>query len=531
MKKLGFMIMALALVLTFSQCKKNDTPTNEGEKVFVRVNVSTGAKQEVNPETGIVTFATSDVIHVASNGVYLGTLSYDGTQFTGEINTPTEGQKLQFYFLGNETPEFNSDNTECSVSISDQTTKLPLISAAPSVEDYSAGLTEYNATLLNKCALVKFDVTTSSNVATCVTGFNNKVAVNFAENTFESSEEGEGIITLPAGNGERWAILLPQHTMEAGALGSAYSEDEGYAGTRGAVPAIYENGYFTIGIPVEVTTKMIPKGAIDGLFTINANGQQVYFSLGNLQYIGSAATPYWKFAEYQWSYIGASAGQNSNSTTADRDLFGWGTSGYNHGAVQYQPWSITQTYSQYYAYGNASYNLYDGDGKADWGYNAIVNGGNKENNGWRTMTKDEWRYVFLTRAASTVNGTANARYAKAKVSGVRGVIIFPDVYTHPDGVVQPVGINVTGDTGWEGNNFISTDFALMEANGAVFLPAAGYRVAAGISYPNEVGCYYASSYYNNENAYRIIFRRYELDTQSYLSRYCGYSVRLVRNAE
>ena len=37
-----------------------------------------------------------------------------------------------------------------------------------------------------------------------------------------------------------------------------------------------------------------PEGAINGLFTINENGDQVYFSQGNLQYIGSAATPYWK---------------------------------------------------------------------------------------------------------------------------------------------------------------------------------------------------------------------------------------------
>ena len=47
-----------------------------------------------------------------------------------------------------------------------------------------------------------------------------------------------------------------------------------------------------------------PIGAINGKFTINANGNQVYFSQGNLQYIGSAATPYWKFAEKQWDYLG-----------------------------------------------------------------------------------------------------------------------------------------------------------------------------------------------------------------------------------
>ncbi len=83
----------------------------------------------------------------------------------------------------------------------------------------------------------------------------------------------------------------------------------------------------------------VPEGAINGLFTINANGDQVYFSQGNLQYIGSAATPYWKFADHQWDYIGDA--QTGTSEMLDRDLFGWGTSGYNHGAICYQPWSIS----------------------------------------------------------------------------------------------------------------------------------------------------------------------------------------------
>ena len=46
-----------------------------------------------------------------------------------------------------------------------------------------------------------------------------------------------------------------------------------------------------------------PEGAINGLFTINEAGDQVYFSKGNLQYIGSADTPYWRFAENQWDYL------------------------------------------------------------------------------------------------------------------------------------------------------------------------------------------------------------------------------------
>ena len=63
-----------------------------------------------------------------------------------------------------------------------------------------------------------------------------------------------------------------------------------------------------------------PTGAINGKFTINEDGDQVYFSQGNLQYIGSASTPYWKFAENQWDCLGTTTGQNSSNQNADRDL-------------------------------------------------------------------------------------------------------------------------------------------------------------------------------------------------------------------
>ena len=49
---------------------------------------------------------------------------------------------------------------------------------------------------------------------------------------------------------------------------------------------------------------------LSGIFTINASGTTVQFSKGNLQYIGSASTPYWKFADNQWDYLGTSTNQN-----------------------------------------------------------------------------------------------------------------------------------------------------------------------------------------------------------------------------
>ena len=46
------------------------------------------------------------------------------------------------------------------------------------------------------------------------------------------------------------------------------------------------------------------EGALNGRFTINANGDQVIFSQGNLQY--QASTQTWRFAEHQYDFVGDS---------------------------------------------------------------------------------------------------------------------------------------------------------------------------------------------------------------------------------
>ena len=520
MKKLGMFALAFALMLGLTQCKKENTTTSsdDGVKVPITLNVNggNGSRVAVEGGTGVVTFESGDVLYVASNGTYVGTLTYNGENFTGEVNEPAEGEKLHFYFLGNKTPDFNADNTGCSVVISDQTTELPVISYAPSRENYEIGLTTYNATLLNKCALVKFNVTSASEAATCIVGMNNEVTVNFTDNSFEYGKDGEGIITLAAGNGEKWAILLPQERIDHS---SAYSVDEMYSGSCGTIPAIAENDYLTNGIAVAIS---IPGGAIEGLFSVSAT-QQVYFSQGNLQYIGSAATPYWQFAEHQWDCLGTTTNQNSSDENVDRDLFGWGTSGYNHGAVCYQPWSTSMNPGNYYAYGQAYNNLYDGNGQADWGYNAISNGGNMEGQ-WRTLTNDEWVYVFNTRST-----TSGIRWAKGTVNGVSGTILLPDNWT-----ASTYALNNTNDGNYGSNTITAEDWAnTLEANGAVFLPAAGVREGTLVYYVGSYGYYWSASYDGSEYAYYVIFNNGLLDPHHYDFLYRSYclSVRLVRNAE
>lgn len=273
----------------------------------------------------------------------------------------------------------------------------------------------------------------------------------------------------------------------------------------------------------------VPTGAINGLFTINANGDQVYFSQGNLQYIGSAATPYWKFADHQWDYLGDN-GQGNNSQNIDRDLFGWGESGYNHGAVCYQPWQNSATGSDYYAYGSSSYNLNDMTMQADWGYNSISNGGNQENSGWRTLTggsNGEWNYIFNLRSTNS-----NVRYAKAKVNGVNGVIILPDNWNSSNYVLNSPN---DGSIAYD-RNIISSEtwYSVFELNGSVFLPAAGYRDnrwGNSVHWVQHSGAYWTATHGGADNCYDMFFEPTLIDPPGTGGRMTGESVRLVRNAE
>ena len=277
-----------------------------------------------------------------------------------------------------------------------------------------------------------------------------------------------------------------------------------------------------------------PTGAINGLFTINANGDQVYFSQGNLQYIGSASVPYWKFAEHQWDYFGDN-GQFSTNQNVDRDLFGWGTSGWSgSGATYYRPWDTDNSDDS--LYGPPGLNNLNGTyAQADWGvHNSISNGGGQTGQ-WRTLTGGfgcEWNYIFNQRNASTVNGKPNARYAKATVNSVAGVVLFPDEYTHPSAVAAPAyeSINVPG-TYFTSNNWSGSAWTAMEEAGCVFLPAAGYRRGTSVNIVGSGGIYWSASCYNSYGAYYVSFGDSALDPQSPGNRYLGFSVRLVRVAE
>ncbi len=348
------------------------------------------------------------------------------------------------------------------------------------------------------------------------------------------------------GSGICYAILNGEETcIELTAIGGAFSvELTGLTpNTTYIIHAYATNEEGTgYGEDVMFTTleavPTIPEGAINGLFSVSAT-QQVYFSQGNLQYQASTST--WRFAENQWDYVGGTQYYSGwswnngnvyeNGVKCDNslisstysgwiDLFGWGTSGYNHGSVAYQPWSTSTNNSDYYAYGNWEYNLYDQTKQADWGYNAINNGGHQENSGWRTLSQPEWDYVINTR--NTISGI---RWARAIVNSVEGVVILPDnwnstiyVLDHTNGS-NSIGSDRISETDWDD---------ILEANGAIFLPMAGFR--SSNSYLPDGwdpwSFYWSSSFYDQNEC----FETSGIRTSRY-PRSEGLSVRLVRNAE
>jgi hypothetical protein len=265
-------------------------------------------------------------------------------------------------------------------------------------------------------------------------------------------------------------------------------------------------------------------GAVKGLFSVSEN-DKVYFSKGNLQYQASSNT--WRFAENQWDCVGNGNSNISSSYSGWIDLFGWATSGYYYDGTCHYPWTCSPT-GNYVAYGNHYANLDDETGQADWGYNAISNGGNRIGQ-WRTLSEDEWEYLVLTR-----NTASGIRFAKATVNGVYGVILLPDDWNS-----SVYGLTNTNDetTASYGDNVISDEtwVSVLEPAGAVFLPAAGKRESLSVYYANVEGGYWSSSGSSVEGflGHHDLAGCLEFgNTRLYFnseSRSNGYSVRLVHD--
>jgi len=247
-----------------------------------------------------------------------------------------------------------------------------------------------------------------------------------------------------------------------------------------------------------------PEGAINGLFSVSTD-KQVFFSRGNLQWSGDHK---WRFALNQYDYIGDAVNNTTPyaSNSNYMDLLTWGATGIN---------GLLPNYSATISLTGTS----DLSGVNDWGSNAITNGGNTQNSGWRTPSISEWKYLLEDR-------NSTYKYARGTINGVNGLIVFPDYFEPED-----IGLTIT-NANEKNASFVdySAYWAAMEDAGCVFLPAAGYRNQTTVE---SIESYYHSSTHN-ESLYEwaIFFNGSTTGWNNIgFSRDRGASVRLVHDAE
>lgn len=269
--------------------------------------------------------------------------------------------------------------------------------------------------------------------------------------------------------------------------------------------------FLLAGVIMTLQVAHATEGALRGRFAISTT-DTVAFSRGNLQYRPSTST--WRFAENQWDFLGTANGRvRSFQYSANGwvwtyegwlDLFGWGT-GKNPTA------STTK---------NKDYGSYN-----EWGNNAISNGGNARNL-WRTLTKDEWDYLYYGRE------NAASLYANGTVNGVNGSILLPDNWVMPANLHFSPS-NSTDPTAMP-NNYTADEWVLMEIAGAVFLPITYQRTMdwqnqdyCTLVYEIQTARYWSSTSWGANGAYYYI----PIGTPGIYqdNRYVGKAVRLVQN--
>ena len=271
---------------------------------------------------------------------------------------------------------------------------------------------------------------------------------------------------------------------------------------------------------------------VDARFSV-APGRAVQFSPGNLQAHISAgptdtynyAADEWRFATNQWEYLYNPLDADAVTNKEWVDHFGWvGTT------ASWDTYGLCTSV----AMDNSTYYGTDGDGdalKTDWG--SIPGVIAAVGTGWRTLTNDEWGYVFDTRETGTVVGTTtHARYTVATIrtdvsDGVNGIILFPDGVTFAASEFATLGtLNAASD--WT-TKCTAAQWTALNAKGCVFLPAAGYRGGAGVSNGGGNGRYWSASPGGAGNARFVYFGSDYVNPQHNFHRRLGFSVRLVRD--
>ena len=272
---------------------------------------------------------------------------------------------------------------------------------------------------------------------------------------------------------------------------------------------------YSVTLASNLTVKAIFKGDIygtlPGVFTVDDGKPKktIQFSKGNLYWDGNN----YDFESKQYEF---------------KDL--WYE---NH--VSHFYWSKTASVAYAKKYSDSGQSINDVFFTNDANFKV----GNAPAGAYKSLSKEEWTYLLESRSASTVGETANARYAKATIkvdesTSVTGLILFPDVFTVPESVNTPSGIN-TKNADFDTNTYSVADWDKLESAGAVFLPAAGHRGNGndGVSSVGSHARYWSSSPEKDKaaNAIYLSFFSFTIDCNTNGPRSDAFCVRLVTESK
>ena len=278
--------------------------------------------------------------------------------------------------------------------------------------------------------------------------------------------------------------------------------DAGMAGSRSPIAS-----FTTIGEEADPT---------EGVFSVGKE-KKVSFARGNLRYNGDGWEGTWSMAAQQYDVMGeqninARTDEEGNVTNSEpanfKDLLCWSTSKNRYGVSNY-----------YYMEESEAAQYFQGD-FADWGsIPALIS---DLGSGWSTLSKDEWNYLL--------NERENAAQLKlvATVAGVKGLVLIPDEWTAPDGLLLS-------------EEMTAEQWAVIEQTGVVFLPVAGQLTSTYDSSTwkttttvNEIGTYWTSTPSGDKsdvNAFVLTIGADGATLDSDLYRRVATAVRLVKEVD
>jgi len=249
------------------------------------------------------------------------------------------------------------------------------------------------------------------------------------------------------------------------------------------------NGKWTKTTATTLYAKWNGAGVLTGSFSVSAT-KTVNFSKGNLYWDGSA----YKFEANQYDIA----------------------TSWNASHVSHFFWSKTESVARAETYpdgGATSSDVLFTNGTEETPNSGFtVNG---ETGKFRALSYSEWGYLVSTRT------NAASLWGGATVCGVAGYVFMPDGWSGS-------GFTSGNSSGNSTNTYDADGWAEMEAAGAVFLPAAGYRIGTSVNSVGNYGFYWSSTAGDSDYAFYLYFdSSSSVGPADFGHRVHGHSVRLV----